>query len=144
VGPLDERFFLFFEDTDLSRRLADRGLASVVVSEATMLHHGHSTVARPEFGSAMERQMLRSRYLYYRKHFGRRQAAVSMLIVKAELIARAAKLAVLGSVRGRPDERHKRDLLLSLVRSDPKSPLAHETSAVSGVVCPPPGEADRW
>lgn len=142
VGPLDQRFFLFFEDTDLSRRLADSGLAAVIVSKATMLHHGHSTVARPEFGSAMERQMLRSRYLYYRKHLGRRQAALAMLIVKAELTARAAKAALLGSVCRRPDERDKRDLLLSLVQSDPKRHLDHEISSVSAVVGSPAGGAD--
>jgi len=128
VGPLDERFFLFFEDTDLCRRLSDLGLACGVVPEAGMLHHGHSTIATPRMGSTMELQMLRSRYLYYDKHFGRGRAALAMVIVKSEFVLRALRATVLGRL-GRRTELHKRDLLLSLIRYNPKSPLAHEVEA---------------
>lgn len=128
IGPLDERFFIFFEDTDLSRRLAVLGLRAAVISAARMLHHGHSTVASPQFGSASERQMLRSRYLYYDKHVGRRYAALAVAGMKSEHLIRALKAAALAT-GGREGEREKLKVLLSLIRYNPRHPLEHEVNA---------------
>ncbi len=47
VGAFDERFFLFYEDTDLSRRLADAGWSLGVCPEATVVHVGHASVFKP-------------------------------------------------------------------------------------------------
>ncbi len=68
IGLLDDRFFIFFEDTDLGARLLDAGWSSAVSPNSRMLHHGHQVVSQPSYGSRMERQMIRSRYLYFRKH----------------------------------------------------------------------------
>jgi GT2 family glycosyltransferase len=126
VGPLDERFFLFYEDADLSRRLADRRLESAVVPDATIVHLGHATISNPEFGHAMELQMLRSTYLYYEKHFGRRYAAAAVFVARTTYAARAVKAAVLDALLHRSEDRRKRDLMVSLLRYDPRAPLAHE------------------
>ena len=49
IGGFDERYFMFFEDVDLGRRLGAAGCASVYVPAATVTHlGGHSWRARPE------------------------------------------------------------------------------------------------
>jgi len=49
IGGFDERYFMFFEDVDLGRRLGEAGYASVYVPAATVTHlGGHSWRARPE------------------------------------------------------------------------------------------------
>jgi GT2 family glycosyltransferase len=126
VGPLDERFYLFYEDADLSRRVAERGLTSAVVSDATIVHRGHATISNPKFGQAMELQMLRSSYLYYEKHFGRLYAAAALFVARTTYAARAGKATVLGALYHRSEDRWKRDLMLALLRYDPRAPLAHE------------------
>ncbi len=48
LGGFDERIFLFYEDDDLCRRLADRGFAPVHVHEAVVRHgRGRSTASAP-------------------------------------------------------------------------------------------------
>jgi N-acetylglucosaminyl-diphospho-decaprenol L-rhamnosyltransferase len=44
IGGFDDAFFMYFEDVDLGRRLADSGWSSVYVTSATAIHTGaHST-----------------------------------------------------------------------------------------------------
>lgn len=40
VGGFDERYFLYWEDADLCRRLRSRGWATAYVPDATVVHHG--------------------------------------------------------------------------------------------------------
>lgn len=125
VGPLDERFFIFFEDTDLALRLSEAGWDSALCREAAILHHGHETVSQPAFGTAMERQMLRSRYLYFRKHGGPLRAAAVAALTRAAFLARALKALAESALAGRA-QRSTAALLLELARYDPRSPLPHE------------------
>ena len=63
-GLFDERFFLFFEDTDLFFRLRKRGYSLYIVPGAKAVHnYGHS-------GKKMELLSRMSR-LYHEKHFSR-------------------------------------------------------------------------
>jgi len=63
-GLFDERFFLFFEDSDLFFRLRKRGYTLYIIPEAKAVHnYGHSG-KKVEFLSRMSR-------LYYEKHFSR-------------------------------------------------------------------------
>jgi N-acetylglucosaminyl-diphospho-decaprenol L-rhamnosyltransferase len=130
VGPFDERFFIFYEDTDLGYRMAKSGWESTVVEAARIVHHGHQTVSRPALGSAMERQMLRSRYLYFRKHCGRWAADVMSLGVRLALVGRAAWSLVTSAGRG--EGRRQARLLTQLARQSPRVPLAHEAIRPSG------------
>lgn len=126
IGLLDERFFIFFEDTDLGARLTRAGWRSLLVPSAHILHHGHVTVSRPSFGSAMERQMLRSRYLYFLKHHRPFEASAVSALVRLGLLARAMKAALSAVADKDPMERHQARLLLGLARYNPRTPLAHE------------------
>ncbi len=69
VGPFDERFFLYSEETDWQRRAVDRGWTVACCSEARATHVGAGTG-----GDAIEREVHfhASNERYLRKHFGPR------------------------------------------------------------------------
>lgn len=68
VGPFDEDLWLFFNDVDLSLRLAKAGHRTRFVHAARVMHHvGAST---SQFAS-MHVEWQKNRLVYYRKHFGR-------------------------------------------------------------------------
>jgi GT2 family glycosyltransferase len=68
VGPLDERLALYFNDVDLSKRLAAAALRTRYLPAARVLHHvGASTRQRPDRLEAWHADRL----AYYRKHHGR-------------------------------------------------------------------------
>jgi len=123
IGALDERFFIFFEDTDLGYRMHLAGWESTVAPGVRILHHGHMTVSQPALGSAMERQMLRSRYLYFEKHHGRRQARLVANGVRLALFMRAVKARVR---RETSDGNRAHVLLAGAARYSPTNPLPHE------------------
>jgi hypothetical protein len=66
VGGFDERFFLYWEDADLCRRIRNLGYAVRYVPRARVAHAGgaSSRSARPLAGRAFHR----SAYLYYTTH----------------------------------------------------------------------------
>jgi len=63
-GLFDERFFLFFEDTDLFFRLRKRGYSLHVIPEAKAVHNYDHSQKKVEILSRMSR-------LYREKHLGR-------------------------------------------------------------------------
>ena len=122
IGVFDERFFIFFEDTDLGRRLRDAGWEIALAPGARIVHHGHQTVSRRESGGDMDKQMLRSRYLYFRKHRGALTAAVVEIGSRIALALRSAKAFA------ERDRRHAGHLL-ELARYNPRAPLPIERDA---------------
>ena len=127
VDGFDERFFLFYEDVDLSRRLVQAGWGLGVCPEATVVHHGHATVFRPELTRDTYRQGLRSRYLYFAKHVGRRRAALLSAAGRVILLARAAKGGLVWARTRQPAHRDRAHHLLVLARFAPRRTLPHET-----------------
>jgi N-acetylglucosaminyl-diphospho-decaprenol L-rhamnosyltransferase len=99
VGLYDERFFLFWEDTDLSRRLEADGWRLDIAPEARVLHHGHASVFRPELVARTHRQGLRSRYLYFAKHEGESRSRAISLLGRWIYAVRATRAAVGALVR---------------------------------------------
>jgi len=67
VGAFDEDYFLFWEDADWCRRLADAGYEVWTVPEAVITHHEGSTRSR-RFSPRMVCHFHRGAYLYWRKH----------------------------------------------------------------------------
>jgi len=69
VGGFDERFFLYFEDVDLCRRVKTAGCKVAVMPTATAYHvHGASTALLPP-GEA-HRYRFQSQVRYFAKHHG--------------------------------------------------------------------------
>lgn len=66
LGGMDERFPMFYNDVDLSKRMADAGCKTVYVAEARVLHrHGAST---RQVRAKMIAESHRSAFRYLRKH----------------------------------------------------------------------------
>jgi GT2 family glycosyltransferase len=129
IGLLDERFFIFFEDTDLGLRLANAGWQSVVCPSARILHFGHQVVSQPAYGNRMERQMLRSCYLYFRKHHGPARARFLAAVVRVSLALRAAKAFVSSALLRNAEERGLAAALWRLATYDPSLAVSHERLA---------------
>jgi N-acetylglucosaminyl-diphospho-decaprenol L-rhamnosyltransferase len=66
VGGFDERYFLYWEDADLCRRLRTRGLETRYVPAARVIHEGGAS-ARTDAREST-RAFHRSAYLYYSTH----------------------------------------------------------------------------
>ena len=79
VGLFDEGYFMYSEETDLERRLADAGHSVVWTPAVTVVHHqGRSTAAVPE---RRVNEEWRGRHRYWVKHHtptGRRIAALAL------------------------------------------------------------------
>lgn len=73
IGLFDEDFFLYFEDSELSCRMARSGYRSMVVPQAKIIHlAGKSATDFPKMESARVRE--RSRFLFFRKCYGAKAA----------------------------------------------------------------------
>ncbi len=69
IGFFDERFPLYFEDTDLSVRIRKHGLAIVQIPDSRIVHL-YNRSAQTNHGEAMARYW-KGRRIYYRKWYGR-------------------------------------------------------------------------
>jgi hypothetical protein len=129
VGLFDERFFLFWEDTDLSRRVEIDGWRLDIAPEARVLHHGHASVFRPDVVARTHRQGLRSRYLYFAKYEGERRALAVSLVGRWIYAIRAARSAV-GIVFRRDRRRSGRvKALWQVATYDPRRSVFPEAAA---------------
>jgi N-acetylglucosaminyl-diphospho-decaprenol L-rhamnosyltransferase len=90
IGPLDERFFMYFEDADLCRRAREAGWFVYYVPQIEVTHQaGGSTRSRPR---AIWR-LHKSAFLYHRKHGDHGPLNLYSLLVLLGLSGRAlAKL----------------------------------------------------
>ncbi|HTA13095.1 MAG TPA: glycosyltransferase family 2 protein [Solirubrobacteraceae bacterium] len=80
VGGFDERFFLYFEEEDLSRRLRERGWTTLLVPAAEVSHEQRGS--SEGFGNAaMAPFFTHSLYWYYRKHSSRGYAELARCTV---------------------------------------------------------------
>lgn len=68
IGGFDERFFLFFEESDLCKRVRDNGGAIWIVPSAKIVHLWGVSTARSE--KDINKIFKQSRYYYFKKHFG--------------------------------------------------------------------------
>ena len=91
IWPLDERFFLYFEDADLCRRAREAGWPVFYLPDVEVLHQtGGSTRSKPRAVWLLHK----SAFLYHRKHGPHGPLGIYSAAVLAGLTARAlAKLA---------------------------------------------------
>jgi GT2 family glycosyltransferase len=124
VGDLDERFFMYWEETDWLMRARARGWRLYFTPEIRGLHAGRgSSAVDPETHSLL---FLESGYRYVRKHFG---LATALLLRLAWTVADGARLL---RSRGRPSAyrqavRERLALHLGLRRADVRSREARPT-----------------
>ena len=91
IGPMDERFFMYFEDADLCRRAREAGWLVYYLPQVEVLHHtGASSRSKPRAVWNLHK----SAFLYHRKYGPRGPLSLYSLPVAVGLCARAlAKLA---------------------------------------------------
>ena len=112
LGGLDESFFMYMEDVDLSLRARRRGLACVVACDAQALHDWRLALTPEKF----ERLEANRRVVWQRHLSGKGRFA---LLVQAEAMA-----WLYASLRGR---RHIRAKVRSALRRAPAAPRDRET-----------------
>lgn len=99
VGGFDPRFFLYFEETDLCRRIEAAGAQIWLVGDAVATHRdgasAHAT-GKPMFSGCIAEHYFRSRNYYFRKHYGPLTAALTELGEVLLLGGRAAVARALG------------------------------------------------
>jgi N-acetylglucosaminyl-diphospho-decaprenol L-rhamnosyltransferase len=88
VGGFDPAFFMYFEEVDLSRRLAARGWETWYEPAADLTHH-HGRSADQDV-TARDRHYYRSKYRYAARYFGRRTARLLRLSATALFAAEGA------------------------------------------------------
>ena len=99
AGGFDERYFMYFEDVDLALRLQRLGASSYFLKEARALHVGN--VSSKQVRDLRLYYSLRSRLLFARKHWSRRQAnALLALTVAVELPIRLVRALTAGDRGG--------------------------------------------
>ena len=92
IGPLDERFFMYFEDADLCRRARAAGWLVYYLPHIEIVHQtGASSRSKPRAVWLLHK----SAFLYHRKHGAHGPLGVFSAAVLAGLILRA--LAKLGT-----------------------------------------------
>lgn len=85
VGPMDEDFFLFYEETELCRRIHRAGYKIVSVPQARIIHLEGSTI--DAIGVRRE-QMMRSRGIYLRKWCSTPERVTADVILACSCIIR--------------------------------------------------------
>jgi N-acetylglucosaminyl-diphospho-decaprenol L-rhamnosyltransferase len=93
LGPLDERFFMYFEDADLCRRAREAGWSVYYLPEVEVVHHAGGS-SRSKLKVIWLLHM--SAFLYHRKHGAHGPLNLYSLLVLLGLTGRAIiKLASL-------------------------------------------------
>jgi GT2 family glycosyltransferase len=108
-GLLDERFFIYTEEIDLCRRLADRGWHLYWIPGSVIVHHGGASTA--QVAPRMFLELYHSKVQYFRKHFGRRGALGYKAVLVAAALPRLAVATV--AMAARPGQRAKWRALFS-------------------------------
>jgi GT2 family glycosyltransferase len=103
VGPLDTRYFMYWEDADWCRRIGARGYGVYCVPDAVAVHAEGS--CRRGWPAAQLKHFHRSAYHYYAQHHLHGPRAVARPAAAALMAARAGALMAAGQVRARADRR---------------------------------------
>jgi GT2 family glycosyltransferase len=91
VGPLDERFFLYSEETDWCYRFREAGWTVSHLPVMSVIHHtGHAP------GPELSAQQSYAKILFAEKHYGKARSSV----IRIELALRHALRALMGSALG--------------------------------------------
>ena len=98
VGPLDESFYMYFEETDWCYRMRAAGWENWYTPDAVVVHRGaHSTSREPERMSA---EFYRSQARFYRKHY-RPAAYIALKVLSLLGVGYWTARTMRGALRGR-------------------------------------------
>jgi N-acetylglucosaminyl-diphospho-decaprenol L-rhamnosyltransferase len=111
VGYMDPAFFVYYDECDFARRLADSGWHSLFVPAAKAIHHDQLST---DLAKGLPRivEFHRNRDLYMRKHHGRSAAFAVRLLTAWSYGLRAVAASVLPNQPARIYWAHARQALL--------------------------------
>jgi N-acetylglucosaminyl-diphospho-decaprenol L-rhamnosyltransferase len=136
VGLFDEGFFMYSEEVDLARRLADAGYQTHFFPLVTVLHH--DSRLRADVPTERINEEWRSRLRYWRKHHSPLGARVASTVTGLQYAARAGIAAA--ALRLPPERRP-----LAVDRTMPARMWHHARCALHGVPGPGLRElAEEW
>ena len=115
IGLFDERFFLYFEETDLCRRAALAGWPTDYVVESRVAHIGSVSTGMKTW-ARIPQFWLDSRLHYYVKNHGRLYALAATLATLAGGVLWRARLMIQRKDRGDPPH-YLRDLVAHGLRA---------------------------
>jgi len=105
LGGFDPRFFLYWEETDLCRRVLAAGHEIWAVGEALATHVGGASALpdprQPRWGGSIPRHYFQSRFYYLRKHHGVLTAGVVEFAELLLLAVNALRWRTLAQFRAR-------------------------------------------
>lgn len=81
LGPFDEDYPLYYEDSDLTRRIRQSGYRCMLVPESEMVHLFNKSAG--QFEEESRRKLEFSRRLYFRKHYGHLGAWLGETLVRS-------------------------------------------------------------
>lgn len=102
---LDERYFMYAEDTELCYRIRQRGGRIYYVPHARFKHHLGASSEQESIRTEMVKAYNRSRILFFREVYGAWSVAVYRLLIAMGALLRLA-LWTGGWLLGKPDRRH--------------------------------------
>lgn len=83
VGLFDEKFFMYYEETDLCKRMQDKGYKVKLVKEAKIIHLESASI---ESNLKKLKMMKTSEFYYFKKHFTHRILIVKFIYIILYLI----------------------------------------------------------
>lgn len=101
IGYMDPEFFVYYDECDFCRRLADAGLHTLYVPAANAIHHNQLDTALTAAGRPRLVEFHRNRDLYMRKHHGPAAATAVRLLTAWAYGARA----LAASLKHQPESR---------------------------------------
>jgi N-acetylglucosaminyl-diphospho-decaprenol L-rhamnosyltransferase len=78
VGFMDDEYFMYLEDVDLSKRISNAGYKSYFLSDVSIFHEGGGSGGK--FASMRLSYSLTSRRIYWKKHFGKVQSFILVCV----------------------------------------------------------------
>lgn len=142
AGGFDERFFVYFEEVDLCKRLLqNRGLIQFCPEARVQHHAGVSCEAEP-VRARMIGMLRESRALYFQKHFGLPTAFAMKGLNRVEGLVKAAVFGILGWLTRRPSYREKRNGFWRVATAHPSERLGKEPFRVLAFTVKPEDSAD--
>lgn len=86
----DEDFFFYYEDTDLAHRLKNRKIVTKVLPGCTIIHIGGQSS-----NGKLGKLFFQSKYLYIKKHYGKRHVTTVFFIDYLKTYLKAVKYTIL-------------------------------------------------
>ncbi|MBU0635294.1 MAG: glycosyltransferase family 2 protein [Candidatus Omnitrophica bacterium] len=99
IGAFDERFFLYYEDVDLCRRIKDSGGEIYFYPEIEIIHHG-CVSAFYDFPATLEHNY-RSFYQYFRKYYSGRITLILKPLMLLEILKKIVFFSLVASLSPR-------------------------------------------